>query len=263
MPTPLPISVCMISGPDSARIGRALKSVQGWVAETIVVVNDDVTDGTDKVATEHGAKVFRESWKEHIAQKNSAADKATQPWILGLDSDEEISDKLKDSIQRFFLTAKDGGPAALRMARCSLFLGHWVRHGDWYPDWQTRLWRTGKGKWGGIDPHDRLIVEGSVGTLSGDILHYSNPSISSYISKINYFSDLYLESRLKKRSRWLPAEATFRAFWRFFRAYVFRLGFLDGYPGFYIAASTFYSTLVRHTRLLEHNLSKRPIPPKP
>jgi glycosyltransferase involved in cell wall biosynthesis len=83
MPTPLPISVCMISGPDSARIGRALKSVQGWVAETIVLVNDDVTDGTDKIAIEHGAKVFRESWKEHIAQKNSAADKATQPWILG------------------------------------------------------------------------------------------------------------------------------------------------------------------------------------
>jgi glycosyltransferase involved in cell wall biosynthesis len=263
MPTPLPISVCMISGPDSARIGRALKSVQGWVAETIVVVNDDVTDGTDKIATEHGAKVFRESWKEHIAQKNSAADKATQPWILGLDSDEEISDKLKDSIHRFFLTAKDGGPVALRMARCSLFLGHWVRHGDWYPDWQTRLWRAGMAKWGGTDPHDRLIVEGSVGTLSGDILHYSNPSISRYVSKINYFSDLYLESRLKKKSRWLPAEATFRAFWRFFRAYVLRFGFLDGFPGFYIAASTFYSTLVRHTRLLEHNLSKRPIPPKP
>ena len=120
------------------------------------------------------------------------------------------------------------------MARCSLFLGHWVRHGDWYPDWQTRLWRAGKAKWGGTDPHDRLIVEGRVGTLSGDMLHYSNPSISRYVSKINYFSDLYLESRLKKRSRWLPAEATFRAFWRFFRAYVFRLGFLDGYPGFYI-----------------------------
>ena len=149
------------------------------------------------------------------------------------------------------------------MARCSLFLGHWVRHGDWYPDWQTRLWRAGKAKWGGTDPHDRLIVEGRIGRLKGDILHYSNPSISSYVSKINYFSDLYLESRLKKKAKWAPAEATFRAFWRFLRAYFIRLGFLDGFPGFYIAASTFYSTLVRHTRLLEHNLSKRPIPPKP
>ncbi|MDI9397584.1 MAG: glycosyltransferase family 2 protein [Candidatus Pacebacteria bacterium] len=263
MSAPLPISVCMISGPDADRIGRALESVRGWVSDIVVVVNDDVADGTDKIAEQYGARVFREPWKEHIAQKNSAAEKALQPWILGLDSDEEISAKLKNSIHRFFLSSKAEGPVALRMARCSLFLGHWIRHGDWYPDWQTRLWRAGSAKWGGTDPHDRLIVEGRVGTLSGDMLHYSNPSISCYVSKINYFSDLYLESRLKKRSRWLPAEATFRAFWRFFRAYVFRLGFLDGYPGFYIAASTFYSTLVRHTRLLEHKLSKKPLPPKP
>jgi hypothetical protein len=161
------------------------------------------------------------------------------------------------------LSVQVNAPDAFRMARCSLFLGHWVRHGDWYPDWQTRLWKAGKSQWGGIDPHDRLVVKGRVGTLNGDILHYSNPSISSYVSKINYFSDLYLESRLKKGSRWYPAEAAFRAFWRFFRAYFIRLGFLDGFPGFYIAASTFYSTLVRHTRLLEHNLTKKPLPPKP
>jgi len=253
----------MISGPDAGRIGRALESVKGWTAEQIVVVNDDVTDGTDKIAEKLGAKVFREPWKEHIAQKNSAAAKATQPWILGLDSDEEISPKLRESITRFMVSVKMKGPDAFRMARCSLFLGHWVRHGDWYPDWQTRLWKAGKAKWGGIDPHDRLEVAGRIGTLNGDILHYSNPSISSYVSKINYFSDLYVESRLNKGSRWYPAEAASRAFWRFFRAYFIRLGFLDGFPGFYIAASTFYSTLVRHTRLLEHNLAKKPLPPKP
>ena len=84
----LPISVAMISGPDAGRIGRALESVRGWTAEQIVVVNDDVADGTDRIAEKLGAKVFREPWKEHIAQKNSAAAKATQPWILGLDSDE-------------------------------------------------------------------------------------------------------------------------------------------------------------------------------
>ncbi|NDE85169.1 MAG: hypothetical protein EB056_03960, partial [Verrucomicrobia bacterium] len=112
----------------------------------------------------------------------------------------------------------------------------WIRHGDWYPDWQTRLWKVGKAKWGGVDPHDRLEVEGRVATLHGNLLHYSNPSISSYVSKINYFSDLYLEARLKKGTRWSPGEASFRALWRFIRAYFFRLGFLDGFPGFYIAA---------------------------
>lgn len=188
----------MISGADVDRIGRALESVRGWTAEQIVVVNNDVRDGTDKVAEKLGAKVFREPWKEHIAQKNSAATKAGQPWILGLDSDEEVSEGLRKSITRFMMSVQVDAPAAFRMARCSLFLGRWIRHGDWYPDWQTRLWKAGHAKWGGVDPHDRLEVEGRVGTLHGNLLHYSNPSISSYVSKINYFSDLYLESRLKK-----------------------------------------------------------------
>jgi hypothetical protein len=96
-----------------------------------------------------------------------------------------------------------------------------------------------------------------------DILHYSNPSISSCVLKINYFSVLFLNSPLKKRSHWVQVEAAFWVFWRFFRAYLFRLGLLDGHPGFYIAASTFYSSLVRHTRLLEYGLSKNLLPQKP
>src|SRR5258706_15678164 len=79
----LPISVCMISGPEQARIGRALASVAGWTSEIIIVLNEDVADGTEEVARGHSAKVFRESWKGHIAQKNSAAEKASQPWIFG------------------------------------------------------------------------------------------------------------------------------------------------------------------------------------
>ena len=263
MSSRLPISVAMISGADAGRIGRALESVRDWTAEQVVVINEDVADGTDQVATRMGAKVFLEPWKENIAQKNSAASKASQPWILGLDSDEEISEKLRDSITRFMMSAGKHPFRGFRMARCSLFLGRWIRHGDWYPDWQTRLWRAGEAQWEGVDPHGRVNVAGTIGTLRGDILHYSNPSISNYISKINYFSDLYLESRIKKGVHWSPGEAAFRAFWRFFRAYFIRLGFLDGYPGFYIAASTFYSTLVRHTRLLEHQIGKRPTPAKP
>lgn len=100
----------MISGPDADRIGRALESVRGWVSDIVVVVNDDVADGTDKIAEQYGARVFREPWKEHIAQKNSAAEKALQPWILGLDSDEEISAKLKNSIHRFFFHRKRRAP---------------------------------------------------------------------------------------------------------------------------------------------------------
>src|SRR5947199_6676279 len=83
----LPISVCLISGAEAHRIGQALKSVADWTSEIVVVLNEDVSDGTDKIAESFGAKVYREPWQGFIKQKNSVCEKATQPWILGLDAD--------------------------------------------------------------------------------------------------------------------------------------------------------------------------------
>jgi glycosyltransferase involved in cell wall biosynthesis len=95
----LPVAVCVIAGAEAHRLHRALASVAGWTSEIIVVLNEEVSDGTDKIAEEFGAKVFREPWKGFVAQKNSAADKAAQPWLLGLDADEEVSPELCGEIQ--------------------------------------------------------------------------------------------------------------------------------------------------------------------
>src|SRR5512147_1629823 len=133
MPKPLPVSICIISGPEARRIGRALESVAGWAAEIILVLNQDVADGTDEIATQHGARVFREPWKGFAGQKNSAAEKATQPWLLNLDADEVVTPELAAEI-----AATIGRPsishAAYDFPRCTFYCGRWIRHGDWYPD---------------------------------------------------------------------------------------------------------------------------------
>src|SRR6266851_631326 len=100
--TRLPISVTMISGAEAGRIGRALESVVDWTSEIIVVLNEEVRDGTEAIARRHHAQVFRESWKGFRDQKNSAAEKATHEWILGLDADEAVSQELREEIQRIF-----------------------------------------------------------------------------------------------------------------------------------------------------------------
>jgi hypothetical protein len=183
-------------------------------------------------------------------------EKATQPWILGLDADEAVSAELRDEI--LALAAPFANCAAYSFPRCTFFFGRWIRHGDWYPDRSTRLWLREKARWGGTDPHDSLRVEGATEKLRRDLLHYSNPDISSYVSKINYFSGLFLQRQLAAQARWSAAGVVFRVWWRFVRAYFLRMGFLDGYPGFFIAASTAYSTLVRHSRLLEHLQNAHP-----
>lgn len=243
----------MISSAEATRIGRALESVTGWVSEIIVVLNDDVNDGTEEIARRHGAKVFREPWKGHVAQKNSAADKATQPWVLGLDADEAVSPALRDEIERRLTEPDDC--AAYCFPRCSFYCGRWIRHGDWYPDRQTRLWRRGQARWGGEDPHDKLIVDGRIGRMRGELLHFSNESINHHVQKIVPFSDEFV----RQKSGHQPGlvELMVRPAWRFFRAYILRGGFLDGWQGYYIACLNAFSAATRYAKLREANPPSR------
>ncbi|HTI99651.1 MAG TPA: glycosyltransferase family 2 protein [Dongiaceae bacterium] len=255
--TRLPISVCLIAGNEAARIRRTLESVAGWTTEIVVVLNDDVSDGTDKIAEEFGARAFRHPWAGFREQKNRVLAYATQPWVLALDADEEVSVPLREAIQSFF-TGDHERFAGAYFARKVWFLGRWITHGDWYPDHVLRLFQTKQGRWGGAAEHCAVELTGRQKKLAGDLLHYTNPTIASYVGKINYYADIYLQRQLEAKRRWRAAPAIFRSGWRFFRAYFIRLGFLDGYPGFFIAVSTAYGTLVRHSRLYEHSHSQPP-----
>jgi glycosyltransferase involved in cell wall biosynthesis len=235
----------MISGPEAARIGRALESVSGWAAEIIVVLNAEVTDQTEEIARRHAAKIYREPWKGFIGQKNSAAAKASQKWLLNLDADEVVSPALAREIERVVMTP-DGSAAAYEFPRCTFYCGRWIRHGDWYPDRVCRLWRQGQARWVGQEPHARLGVEGGIGRLKSDLLHYSNETIARQIAKIAPYQETAVQQRVASGRSASLLEMVFRPWWRFFRAYVLRLGFLDGWQGFYIAGLTAFSTLTRY-----------------
>jgi len=248
----IPVSVCLIAGNEARRIRAALESVSGWVEEIIVLLNDDVNDGTDRIAESFGAKVFREPWKGHIAQKNSAAQKATQQWLLGLDADEALSPALRLEIQELFLQPdKLQAFASFSFPRCTHYCGRWIRHGDWYPDRQTRLWLKGRAEWGGVNPHDKLIVNGRVARLHHDLLHFTNESIAHHLSKIAPFQAVFVKDRQASGRPVNVFELTLRPFWRFIRAYFFRRGFLDGWQGYYIAKFNAFSTLTKYAMVLE------------
>jgi len=257
---PLPLTVCMISGAEAHRIGRTLESVAGWTTDLIAVLNTEVADGTDALIERFGGKVFREPWKGFIGQKNSAAAKANQPWLLNLDADEVVTPLLREEIESA-VRADGRGCAAFEFPRCTFFCGRWIRHGDWYPDRVLRLWRREAAVWAGEEPHARLAVEGGIGRLRGDLLHYSNDSVNGTLAKIGPYSDYYVKRRLTAgrggTDRW---DMFGRPLWKFLRAYVLRRGFLDGWPGYYIAWMNAFSTVTRHAKVLEARLSGVPAP---
>lgn len=246
----------MISGAEAARIGPALESVSGWASQIVVVLNEEVNDGTATIAGKHGATVFREPWKGFIAQKNSAMEKSTQPWVLNLDADEVVSPALAAEIAGV-LSSPNSTHAAYEFPRCSFYCGRWIRHGDWYPDRVLRLWRKGAGHWTGQEPHARLEIAGSIGRLHSDLLHYSNEEIARQIAKIAPYHADFVQRRLASGASASVVEFVLRPGWRFVRGYFFRLGFLDGWQGFYIAALSSFSTLTRYALICEAEQQKR------
>ncbi len=249
---PLPISVCLIAGAEAVRIGRTLKAVADWVTDIHVVLNEDVTDGTDAIAREHGAVVHREPWRGHVAQKNSALAKATQPWVLGLDADEVVSVELGEEIARLFAdVTRLATHSAWSFPRCTWVCGRFLRHGDWYPDRQTRLWKRGAAKWAGENPHDKLEVQGTIGKLRSDLLHYSIQSLNQQLGKIPPYTDAFVRQRLARGQRAGWGALILRPGWTFVRGYFLRLGFLDGWQGYYVARMNAFTTLTRYAKLIE------------
>ncbi|MGH7994865.1 MAG: glycosyltransferase family 2 protein [Opitutaceae bacterium] len=250
-PAPLPISVVVVARNEAAHLPRCLASVQGWVSEIVVALNE-TTDGSAAVAEAAGASVRTVPWLGFRDTKNAAMEFARWPWALFLDADEEVSAELRDDLEHFLGSDEPGGFAGARFPRKVWFIDRWILHGDWYPDYVVRLVRIGRGRWGG-DPfvHERLVCDGPVATLRGELLHHSFPTLSSHVAKITPYADLFVRRRIDAGQRFSAAEAVARPAWRFVRAYFIKRGFLDGFPGFYIAWATAFGSLVRYSRLYE------------
>ncbi len=203
--------------------------------------------------------VFETEWRGYRDTKNWALDQANQPWALALDADEEVSPELRASLMAFFGSADHDRFAGARFPRKVWFIDRWITHGDWYPDLSLRLFHRDRARWGGDEyVHEKVEADGPVATLAGDLHHYSFPTLRSQVAKINHFADLFVERQTAQGGHFSLARAIVRPAWRFLRAYVFKLGFLDGYPGFYIAWTTAFGALVRYSRLYEAERRRDP-----
>ena len=259
--SPLPLSLVLIARNEAANLPRCLDSIAGLTSEIIVVVND-CTDDTVAIARRYGAIVHEHPWQGHRDQKNLALTYATQPWILCLDADEEVSPVLAQSL-RDFIQRDDPKFAGAFFPRKVWFLGRWIKHGDWYPDHSLRLLRRGQGKWAGSREHDKMELTGPAAKLSGDLHHYTCPSLRDHLQKIGYFGDIFLRRQLDRGARWSALNAIFRCKWRFWRGYLIRGCFLDGFPGLYIAFYMCFATFYRYTLLYEHLQNQRAPKPPP
>lgn len=244
------ISAVIITYNEQDNIGRCLDSVFD-VADEIVVVDSFSTDATADIISNKGARFIQHPFEGHIEQKNYAMLQAKHDYVLSLDADEALSETLKQSILLIQSNWKYDGYSFNRLTN---YCGKWIKHCGWYPDTKIRLWDRRKGQWGGVNPHDRVIM--SAGTqichLEGDLFHYSYPSIRHHVSQINTYSDIAaMESFNSGRRAYVFTDILLNPALTFLKKYFLKLGFMDGYAGFMISIHTAYGKFLKYIKLRE------------
>lgn len=247
-PDELKISACVTAGNEEDKIAQCLASLT-WCDE-IVVVDSFSKDRTFEISKQYTARVYQREWEGYIAQKNYIRGLAAHPWILFVDADEVVSPELREEITTEF----DKGPGdvvAYQFPRLVYYLGKWIRHGEWYPDMKLRLFRKDRGHSAGQEPHDRVVVDGPIKTLSSPLYHFTYDDMTDHIHTLNRFSQISAKQKFAQGQRPSWADLMFRPLWRFFKCYFIKRGFMDGAQGYLIAVLTAFGVFIKYAKLFE------------
>ncbi len=246
------ISATIICFNEAEKIGRCIESLLP-VADEIIVLDSGSTDETVSIAKRLGAQCSYHAFDGHIQQKNRAASLASHDWILSLDADECLSSDLQERI--LAIKRASVGVDAYQMNRRNNFCGKWIKHGGWYPDKKVRLFKKEKGQWGGLNPHDKVILlSGSViQHLKGDILHYSYDYIGDFAVQNKKFARSAAQAMFQRSKSANFLTPYYKAAFRWFKGYVLLLGFLDGQAGWIIATGNAQYTFEKYKLLLQFN----------
>jgi glycosyltransferase involved in cell wall biosynthesis len=239
------VTTCVITLNEEQNLPRALASLAG-IADEIVVVDAGSTDRTEEIARKHGALFLARPWTNYADQKNFAAGRATNEWIFSMDADEEVSSTLHIALLDWKKRKPDH--CVYELSRKTWYLGAWIKHSGWYPDFQRRLYRRDAAQFSGII-HESLRFQGKPGRLTGDLLHYTVRSFDEHEANVERYSTLAAQRLFTEGKRSWRGALWFATPWSWFQNFVLRGGFLDGYRGALIAQMAARSVRLKYAKL--------------
>ena len=253
------ISVYIIAFNESEKIRDCINSVL-W-ADEIIVADSHSTDGTTEIAESLGAKVVHINFDGYGKLRNEAISHCQGEWIFSLDSDERCTIEVRDEI---FEIIQNPEFDIYNVPRRNFFMGKWIKYSGWYPNFrQPQLFRRGKMKYDLKPVHEGFIntSEKEIGVLKNSIWQFPFKDMEELLHKANKYSTLGVSKLQDKGKHGGVFIALIHGFWSFIKHYFFKLGFLDGGPGFVIAFGNFEGTFYRYLKLAESNANWSP--PRP
>jgi len=238
------ITATIITLDEERNIQRAIESLR--CADEILIVDSGSVDRTVELAEKLGVRVIEAQWRGYAGQKNWAAAQASHDWILSLDADEALSEALEAEIWNL----KKNGPRAdaYTVPRLAKYLGRWILHSGWYPDRKVRLYNRHKAKWVGDFVHESVQVDGRVGHLHANLLHFTCDSLSEHVKTLDRYTTLAAQELAARKAPIGLARMILDPLWTFARTYFLKLGFLDGLEGLIIAYMAAFYTFLKYAK---------------
>jgi glycosyltransferase involved in cell wall biosynthesis len=250
------VSCTIICYDEEDNIRAALESVK-WCDE-IVVVDSFSNDRTAEICREYTDQIHQRPWPGFVEQKAFALTQASHPWVLNLDADERVSPALRREIQAVL---EDPQADGYYIPRLVYYLGRWWWRGGWYPDYRLRLFRRERVVWGGVDPHEKVILHGRSARLHGPMLHYTYRDIADHLRTINVFTGVAARELALRGQTATIRDLVLRPLWRFVRFYCMRRGFMEGVAGLFVAQSAAFYVFAKYAKLWEATRDRGTVPP--
>ena len=225
---------------------KCLKSLS--ICDEIIIVDSFSSDKTISLAKKYTENIYRRKFLNYGEQLNWAIEKAQGDWILVLDSDEELSEQLKNEIKREIM--KENTFDAYRIPRMSKFLGRWIKF-SWKGDEVIRLIKKGKAKYNDRELGSSPEIHGKTGKLKGKILHHPYKNISHYIEKLNYYTERAEKEMEKNGKKASISDLIFRPPLKFLKMYILKGGIFDGVSGLVLSLLSSFYVFVKYAKLWE------------
>ena len=239
------ITAIIPTGNEEKNIVDAINSVD--FVDEIIVVDSFSTDNTINLAKPLADKILQREYQNSASQKNWAIPQAKNPWIILIDADERITDKLKDEIINLINEGTEY--SGFWIKRENYFMGKRVKFSGWQGDRVIRLFKRDECKYEEKHVHAEIVSTGKIGKLKHKLIHNTFVSKKAYLEKLQRYAKWQAKDYDKKVTVITPYHTILKPILRFVKHYVFQLGFMDGYVGLLISLYQSKAVSLRYSYL--------------